>query len=271
MGGTFDREAEEEIARIKRSAVLVKRMNNVQYLIIDEVSMMSTSKFDKLNRILRDVRNNPKPFGGVKVVMCGDPFQLPPVEKKEEIKPEYVGKTYFFESDNFDNLINKVVYLDQIFRQEGDTVFKAILNEARFGQLSDKAVQIIEKRIGFNLNCPKWIKCTSIYPYKKDADECNTKELNELPGEVKVYRKIEKYTRNIGKEHGEKLLTVLRRSCNAPEAVELKLGSTVILTVNASTQQNLANGSQGKIVGFIDWDDADFGVIEVIFCILRLI
>ncbi|CUS12476.1 unnamed protein product [Tuber aestivum] len=60
-----------------------------QVLIIDEISMLSPDLFEKLSVIgqhARHVNGHPveAPFGGMQLVMCGDFFQLPPVEKDSE-------------------------------------------------------------------------------------------------------------------------------------------------------------------------------------------
>ena len=60
-----------------------RRPLNPQYtdiLIIDEASMFTVQVRDVLDRALRRYRNEPnKRFGGLKVVLIGDPLQLPPV------------------------------------------------------------------------------------------------------------------------------------------------------------------------------------------------
>jgi hypothetical protein len=41
-------------------------------LIIDEVSMVRIDLIDAIDARLRSIRNDPRPFGGVRVVMVGD-------------------------------------------------------------------------------------------------------------------------------------------------------------------------------------------------------
>ncbi len=41
--------------------------------------MISGDLFDTLNQLGKRLRNNPKPFGGIQLVLVGDFFQLPPV------------------------------------------------------------------------------------------------------------------------------------------------------------------------------------------------
>lgn len=51
-------------------------------LIIDEISMVSADLFDKIDYVARVVKRVDRPFGGVQLVVCGDFFQLPPVQKR---------------------------------------------------------------------------------------------------------------------------------------------------------------------------------------------
>lgn len=55
-------------------------------LVIDEVSMVDAEFFDKLEGVVRSLRRNRKPFGGIQLVLCGDFCQLPPVSKEGERK-----------------------------------------------------------------------------------------------------------------------------------------------------------------------------------------
>src|SRR5689334_13240033 len=60
-------------------------------LIIDEISMLHDFRFDIIDQITRLVRRQPdKPFGGIQVIMSGDFFQLPPVNRSDSIEGQFV-------------------------------------------------------------------------------------------------------------------------------------------------------------------------------------
>jgi ATP-dependent DNA helicase PIF1 len=50
-------------------------------LFVDEISMMTGELFMLLNGIAQELRENDKPFGGIRMIVCGDFLQLGPVEK----------------------------------------------------------------------------------------------------------------------------------------------------------------------------------------------
>ena len=68
-----------ELDRMEQKRPLWKRLNETRVLIIDEISMLSGEFFDMTNQILRYIRRNEAPFGGMQIVCSGDFFQLPPV------------------------------------------------------------------------------------------------------------------------------------------------------------------------------------------------
>ena len=63
--GYGDEDAKTYIAKIKKAHPLRQRWKHTNTLIIDEISMMSASIFDKIEEIARGVRGNEEPFGGL--------------------------------------------------------------------------------------------------------------------------------------------------------------------------------------------------------------
>ena len=64
-----------------------KRLNweNLDILIIDEVSMLSLKLFKILDKIGRRIKRKPDiPFGGIQIIFSGDFYQLPPVGEEDE-------------------------------------------------------------------------------------------------------------------------------------------------------------------------------------------
>src|ERR1043165_6485580 len=60
-------------------------LQELELLIIDEVSMLRADILDEIDCILRHVRKKQfEPFGGVQMLYIGDLFQLPPVVKNDE-------------------------------------------------------------------------------------------------------------------------------------------------------------------------------------------
>jgi hypothetical protein len=64
-------------ARYKR---LVLDWEGVEYLIIDEMSMVGRRSLGQIDDLLRQARNNNLPFGGINIILVGDHGQLPPVK-----------------------------------------------------------------------------------------------------------------------------------------------------------------------------------------------
>ena len=66
---------------IKKGSSNYKELQDVRLLVYDEVSMASKDILDTIDRSLQDLLNNSNPFGGLKVIFCGDFRQLLPVKK----------------------------------------------------------------------------------------------------------------------------------------------------------------------------------------------
>jgi hypothetical protein len=75
---------EEMAQRVMSNEYTKQRWRECDILIIDEISMLGSTFLDKLNFIACRARNDRRPFGGVQLVVCGDFYQLPPVELNKE-------------------------------------------------------------------------------------------------------------------------------------------------------------------------------------------
>jgi hypothetical protein len=56
-----------------------KEFCDIEMIVIDEYSMLSQVMLNKIDLRLRQAKNNNKIFGGISVVLIGDPGQLLPV------------------------------------------------------------------------------------------------------------------------------------------------------------------------------------------------
>lgn len=76
-----------------------KMLRRIQLLIIDEISMVRADMLDYIDALLRLVRASSRPFGGVQLLMIGDPYQLPPVANNDwEMLNAFYRSPYFFDS-----------------------------------------------------------------------------------------------------------------------------------------------------------------------------
>ncbi|MET0813125.1 MAG: AAA family ATPase [Microbacterium sp.] len=136
----------------KQSDATRKILNAIETLVIDEISMVNADLMDAIDRSLRMARGRRhEPFGGVQIVMFGDPYQLAPVPPKgDELRyvQDHYRSFWFFDAHVWsgapagesDGLIDlgrhgtdlHIRELVDIHRQS-DAGFKAMLNAVRHG------------------------------------------------------------------------------------------------------------------------------------------
>ena len=75
----------QSLAKSRRETI-----QKTDILVIDEISMLHDYRLDMIDEILRAVRGNSEPFGGVQVCFSGDFFQLPPVNRDDARRGGFV-------------------------------------------------------------------------------------------------------------------------------------------------------------------------------------
>lgn len=248
------------IKKAVNNKYIKKRWKDTDILIIDEISMMSNKVFNILNEIAKQIRKNDKPFGGIQVILSGDFYQLPPVNKQFCNKEDFdIEQTQFcFESKYWKQVIDNVIELTYIFRQNDNTLVK-ILNQIRVGKLTKssykKLLECVEKK---DLN--KEIKATILFPVKKNVTIINNHEFNKLKTEIKTFDiKIEfddtKIDNSVTSREKEFEATYLINNIMAEKQVNLRVGTQVMCIANIDNQNDditnpIVNGSQGVIIDF---------------------
>ena len=109
-------------------------------MAIDEVSMLDNITMEYVDNVLKILRENNKPFGGIQVILVGDFFQLPPV-KIEQID----GKDFCFNSKTWNELNLTTIYLTKVRRQSEKRYIEA-LNNVRVDKTSVKDLKVFYER-----------------------------------------------------------------------------------------------------------------------------
>ena len=232
------------IDKIVSNEHTVKRVSPAKVLIIDEVSMLSSETLSMVDAVLRGIKRNPHPFGGLQVILVGDFFQLPPIMRKEIESDKQAdmfteNKSIFAYNSSVWNKLNPLVcYLTEQYRQD-DEEFLNILNAIRSNSFEDKHLQSINKRKIEYAKAPPDVP--KLFSHNLDVDRVNDEMLARLPGRPKTF---------FMSAHGSKLLIEsLKKGCLSPEKLLLKKGAVVMFTKN-SLQQGFVNGTLGVVEDF---------------------
>ncbi|WVN85357.1 uncharacterized protein L203_100502 [Cryptococcus depauperatus CBS 7841] len=232
--GLANEEPEILLKKLRLNKKASGRWTKTRVLIIDEVSMVDGTMFDKFCKLGQLIRKNPRPWGGIQVIVTGDFFQLPPVTKTG-IAPKFA-----FEAEMWNETIGVSVNLTKVFRQK-DQHFVDMLNEMRFGRLSPQSIASF-KALARPLKFDDGIEPTVLFPRREDVDRANLCRLNQLETTGYTYPAID--TGKAEPKQREKLLS----SFMAPRSIELKIDAQVMLIKNID--ETLVNGSMGKVIGF---------------------
>ncbi|MES2930217.1 MAG: AAA family ATPase [Patescibacteria group bacterium] len=228
-----------DLEALEGKQYLWKRFEKARVLIIDEVSMLHAHRLDMVEQVCRRFKRNDAPFGGLQVILSGDFFQLPPINRSQE--PDL--KDMVIHSKAWTLMNPAICYLTEQHRQE-DELLTTILNSIRDDSIGEEHFEHLEKRIDAKLSDN--IKATKLYTHNANVDAENSLELSSLASDEKIYR--------MTSTGPEALVGILKKSCLASEELRLKVGAEVMCIKN-NFEEGYVNGTRGKITGFIDSND----------------
>ena len=245
---------------IEQSAELKKLLNTIETVVIDEVSMVNADLLDAIDRSLRQARGKPRiPFGGVQLILFGDPYQLAPVPGDADERA-YFADTYesmwFFDAKVWQETDLTIYELATIHRQHEEE-FKGMLNAVRHGRVTAEIAGALNST---GARPAPTDGAITLATTNATVNRINATELARLPGRVLTARA------EINGEFGG-------RAFPADEALELKVGAQVMFLRNDTGQdgkQRWVNGSVGVVTKIsstvlVELDGEEFEVSPAIW------
>ena len=236
--GIKDELSDRDLANLSRKQFLADRLKDTAVLIIDEISMLHAKQLNLVNQVLKYVRKNDKPFGGIQVVVAGDFFQLPPIGSKGETNRE----KFAFMSEAWLDAKFHICYLSEQHRQvseaaNGGLDLDDILNQIRRQEVSFEAIAALEATFDQNVD----IKRTRLYTHNLNVNKINDKELAALDGEMMRFEATA--------TGDSKLVETLKKTVRTQDDLVLKVGAKVMFIKNNS-ELGVSNGTMGELIGF---------------------
>lgn len=218
-------------------------LTEIEFLVIDEISMVSADALDSVDRALRWAKKINKPFGKVKTLLIGDPYQLAPVvDMKKWNSTE--AKTMYADPNFYSSLVLQEVEISKIelvenHRQE-DTEFIEALNDIRKGEPNQASITFFNRRV----KRPSMDAIMTLFPKNKEVDRINQERLAQLKGRDRSFP---------ARKTGVFLDETSKEKLPAQDILRLKIGARVMFTKNddqrpdGNSEIRWSNGTQGTV------------------------
>jgi ATP-dependent DNA helicase PIF1 len=224
-----------------------KLYKSFDILIIDEISMVRADMIDNIDLFLRiNGKDRYKPFGGAKLIMFGDLFQLPPVVSTPEetyIIQQNYESPYFFSAHVFENYPIQMFELREVYRQT-DRQFIRILDAVRNGSIDYDELETLNER------------CLPDFPTDNDfyiilsARNASVNEINKKRLDALQTAEFSYLPQISGEINAEPVDSPLK----------LKVGAQVMFLKNDPIRR-FVNGSIGKIV-YLNSDEIEVELLN---------
>jgi DNA-binding NarL/FixJ family response regulator len=196
-------------------------IQELELLIIDEVSMLRADILDEVDLILRHFRKQPlRPFGGVQILYIGDLFQLPPVVGNDEwaTLKDYYKSPFFFDAQVMQQAPPLYLELKKIYRQH-EQDFISLLNNIRNNKATAKDLEVLNSHYQPDYEATNDESYITLTTHNAKADSINQQKLTRLEG------KLHEFEAEITGDFNERALP-------ADDLLQLKTGAQVMFIKN---------------------------------------
>jgi len=241
---------DQAVRALNRFVTKRQVVEQMDVLVIEEVSMISAALLDAADQVVARVRTRGMGSeNGLQVLMVGDFGQLKPVTGR-----------FAFDSRVWCRMSVESHVLQRQYRQALDARYAELLNRARTGSMTDDDHRMLEQRVTAEADIrllgdsPVYL-----YPHNRQSDRHNRDCYLRLDStaEKQCYPTI------VDVERDEAAISVARDKARAlreahawltanrvPPVRVLRVGARVMLTANIDVPRGLANGALGVVDGF---------------------
>lgn len=241
--GTGEAPVEVLLKRLRYKQSIRDRIIGTEILVIDEISMMSASVFEKMDLIFKTLRRSKKPFGGIQLVLTGDFLQLETVFNRNILGKEQDTRL-LIESELFNKMFKKcTIVLKENFRQSSDSKYIDLLLRLRRGLYTKDDINLLNTRLDKKTDD----NIIHLVSSNKKAQQINKIRMDMISSDDCIFET--RYTRSGDEETCDLLEGELQSqfSQKGTEKLVLKRGCRVILIKNLNVEIGLVNGSTGTI------------------------
>lgn len=211
-------------------------LQELELLVIDEVSMVRADTLDAIDVILKSVRRDMRPFGGVQVLFIGDLYQLPPVvqDREWQVLRDYYSSMFFFDAKVFKQHPPILIELKKIYRQQDDA-FIRVLNSIRNNETSAEELEELNAHYKPDFVPEKDEQYITLTSHNRLADQINQEKLMSLDTKLHQIKSL------IKDDFGQSMFP-------ADENLSLRIGAQVMFIKNDTGEdRRYYNGKIGTV------------------------
>jgi len=221
---------------------------NIKFVIIDEYSMLSQSMLARIDQRMRQITQLfDADFGGMSVLLTGDPGQLLPVAATclyETRSSASMNISGFVAYSKFETVIT----LSQQMRQELDgdddqKKFIELLPRFRNGDCTLEDYEHLKKRFLRPDNIAQFADAISIFAYNQTCDEHNINRIKFVNQPITILQAVNQP--DYCKKYDADQFKGLRNE------IYLCIGAKVVITTNIWKKYGIVNGATGTVKDII--------------------
>ena len=246
----FDFSSKHTSLSDKKREIKIDQLKNLKILIIDEFSMMKADILYRIHLRLCEIKHSNQYFGGVLVILFGDPAQLKPVRGSYIFAAPNCKDYKIAYGDGTESLWRSfgVINLEENHRQGNDKIYAEMLNRMRVGKHTQEDLENLKSKIR-QKGHPDLKGALFISAKVKPVTRFNEIALNKTQGKLYVSRA--RHMQALSKSYKPRIEKKSGRIGDTQfvDELNLKIGARVMLITNIDVSDLLCNGAIGTVLG----------------------
>lgn len=228
---------------------LRQQLLHVKLIIVDEISMVGSTMFSRIDTRLRQITGVNDNFGGVSIITVGDFLQLSPVKDC----PVFLPPKHSLIQTDVSPLWScfELYELTEVMRQKDDLNFVHALNNFARGIMSEEDIKLFKTREVVEGQVPD--NAMRLYYRNADVDHYNTLKIAASKEKEVECIAVDTITGKLTKVQRTKKLNIWKekptKDCGGyPHNLLLKKGIKYMVTANLDVSDGLVNGATGTLM-----------------------